>query len=133
MPPDALISLFWLPPALGAMPNETLYAHMNKNVGLWRLLTVRIPGYIITVVYMMYFLEQNIYWFGKNVSYQEPIANCSLTTLLAVLLQTPSSLVRNCPFSSGSLESGFSSYENRRRERGGRKEEYRVVSQKNLP
>ena len=35
----------------------------------------------------MYFLGQNIYQSGKNVSYQEPIGICTLAILLAVLLQ----------------------------------------------
>ena len=42
------------------------------------------------MMYKLYFLEQNIYWSGENVSYQKPIANCSLAILLVVLLQTPS-------------------------------------------
>ena len=78
---------------------------------------------------MVCFLGQNIYWSGKNVSYQELITNCSLAILLAVLLQTPSphwfgiALSPLPPWSHVSQAMRIGE--------GRRKEEYLVVSQKN--
>ena len=55
-----------------------------------------------------------------NVSYQELLANCFFSSSASCLASDSiSSLVWNCPFSSASLESCFSSYKNR----GGRQEE----------
>ena len=103
--------------------------HAHKNVGLW----VNCNDTWLQNYSSLHDGVQNVHWSGINASYQKPTALFFSNSASRLASDSISSLVRNCPFSSASLESCFSSYENRREERekrgeGGKKNS--VVSKK---